>query len=177
MNRYEREIKAIDQARVEHAQAIKSLYDKERTEDRNLTDEERLEVEGHTKSIRVLDEQKEEAQANLKTLEHAEDISRKLGPAVPSMSVDSEPQDRAIARMKSLGELFTDSTGYKSVISEYRENGGRFREGFSTGAVMLDAKGTFLEGAGGGGGAIAATVPQVIPGVVDKLFQRSRSRT
>jgi hypothetical protein len=66
---------------------------------------------------------------------------------------------------------------YKSAINTYREAGGRFPQGFSTGAVALESKGTLLEGAGGGGGPLAAPVPQVIPGVVEKLFQRSRSPT
>jgi HK97 family phage major capsid protein len=175
MNRYERQIKALDQARLDHAQAIKALYDKERAEDRNLTDEERLEVEEHTKALRVLEEEKDEAKANLKTLEEAEEIGRKLGPAVPSLDarVTSEPQDRVFhSAQKTLGDAFIESKGYKDAINEYRENGGRFREGFAIPSVALESKGTLLEGAGGGGGGIAATVPQVVPGVVDKLFQR-----
>jgi len=118
--------------------------------------------------------EKKEAQAGLKTLQEVDEIGRKLGPAVSTMDmrVVREPQDRAFERIKSLGEMFTDSAGYKNAIDEYRNGGGRFREGFSTGAVTLEMKGTLLEGAGGGGGAIAATVPQVVPGVVDKLFQQ-----
>ena len=88
------------------------------------------------------------------------------------MSVKSEPQDRWHQTFaKSLGEQFTDSHAYKSAIDTYRESGGRFQQGFSTGAIGLEAKGTLLEGAGGGGGPLAAPVPQVIPGVVEKLFQ------
>jgi HK97 family phage major capsid protein len=176
VNRYEREIKGIEQSQFDHAKAIEDLYALEAKEDRSLTDEERLTVEEHTKAIKVLKESKGEAEANLKTLSEAEELSRRLGPAIPSsMSVTSEPQDRVFQGLqnnKSIGEMFTDSAHYKSAINTYREAGGRFPQGFSSGAVALEAKGTLLEGAGGGGGPLAAPVPQVIPGVVDKLFQR-----
>jgi HK97 family phage major capsid protein len=172
MNRYERELKALAEAKLKHATGIQDLYALEGKENRSLNDEERLEVEEHVKAIRVLEGQEEEAKAALKTLEEAEDIGRKLGPAVPSISVGSEPHDRFHEHFaKSLGEQFTDSATYKSTVQMYRETG-RLPSNFSTGAVALEAKGTLLEGAGGGGGAIAATVPQVVPGVVDKLFQK-----
>jgi HK97 family phage major capsid protein len=172
MNRYERQIKGIEEAQFKHAKDIEDLYELERKEDRALSDDERLEVEGHVKAIETLKTEKKDAEANLKTLQEAEDLGRKLGPALPSMSVKSEPLDRAFqVAQKTLGEMFVDSEGYKSAINQYRESGGRIRQGFSTGAVALEAKGTLLEGAGGGGGPLAAPVPQVIPGVVDKLFQ------
>jgi HK97 family phage major capsid protein len=175
MNRYEQQIKGIDEAKYTHATAIRDMYQKEKDEDRSLTEEERLEVEGHTKAIKVLDEQRAEAEANVKTLEEAEDLSRKLGPPVSSLKdvhVGSEPNDRIHeAFAKTLGEQFTDSTEYKGLVQQYRETG-RLSQGFSTGPIALQAKGTLLEGAGGGGGAIANTVPQVVPGVVDKLFQK-----
>ena len=174
MNRFERDIRAIEEKMAEHAQAFQAIYKKADDEDRRPTDDENEKVREHHKAIEVLKVEKKEAQAGLKTLQEVDEIGRKLGPAVSTMDmrVVSEPQDRAYERIKSLGEMFTDSAGYKNAIDEYRNGGGRFREGFSTGAVTLEMKGTLLEGAGGGGGAIAATVPQVVPGVVDKLFQQ-----
>jgi hypothetical protein len=167
MNSYEKELKAIDEAKLKHADSIRSMYDKESEEDRKLNEDERLEVEEHVKAIRVLDEQESEAEANLKTIEEVEDIGRKLGPSVKStdMRVTSEPHDRMFQTLqKSLGEQFTDSAQYKASIQAYRDAGGRFPQGFSSGAVALEAKGTLLEGAGGGGGPLAAPVPQVIGG-------------
>jgi len=172
MNRYEREIRAINEKMAEHVKSFEAIYKKADEEDRRPTEDENQKVQDAHKAINVLKEQKAEAEAGLKTLSEVEELGKSLGPAVSSMSVTSEPQDRAYERVKSLGEMFVDSQGYKSVINEYRANGGRFREGFSTGAVALEMKGTLLEGPGGGGGAIAATVPQVVPGVVDKLFQQ-----
>jgi HK97 family phage major capsid protein len=175
MNRYEKEIKSIDEAMLGHVKGFEDIYAKEQSEDRKLTEDERLEVEQHVKAIEVLKREKAEAEANLKTVQEVEDIGRKLGPSVSSISdvhVGSEPHDRMFQTIqKSLGEQFTDSGQYKASIQAYRDAGGRFPQGFSSGAVALEAKGTLLEGVGGGGGPIAAPVPQVIPGVVDKLFQ------
>jgi HK97 family phage major capsid protein len=172
MNRYEREIKSIDEAMLKHVQSFEAIYKKESDENRKLTEDERLEVEQHVKAIEVLKVEKNEAEANLKTVQEVEDIGRKLGPSVSSFQggVTSEPQDRMFQTIqKSLGEQFTDSASYKSAINRWREAGGGR---FETGAIALEAKGTLLESAGGGGGALGATVPAVIPGVVDKLFQK-----
>ena len=174
MNRFEREIRAIEEKMQEHVKGFQGIYKKADEEDRRPTEEESAKVHEHHKAIEVLKEQKKEAEAGLKTLQEVDDLGRKLGPAVPSMnmSVVSEPQDRVFQQaQKTLGEAFIESKGYKQVIDEFRQTG-RFRQGFNTGAVALEQKGTLLEGAGGGGGAIAATVPQVVPGVVDKLFQK-----
>ena len=171
MNRYEKEIKAIDEAMLGHVKSFEDLYKKEKDEDRDLTEDERLEVEQHVKAIEVLKAEKAQAEANLKTVNEVQDIGRKLGPSVSSIQdvhVGSEPHDRMFQHIqKSLGEQFTDSDGYKTAIKSYKEAGGRF----STGAVALSMKGTLLEGTGGGGGPLAAPVPQVIDGVVNKLFQ------
>src|SRR4051812_48122540 len=177
MNRYEKEIKAIDDVMLGHVKAFEAIYQKEHDEDRKLTEDERLEVEEHVKAIEVLKKEKEEAQANLKTVQDVEDVGRKLGPSISNASVTSEPPDRfAEALNKTLGETFVESKGYKDVITHYRDQGG-FRQGFSTGLVGLEAKGTFTEGGGnvnqgGGGGVYAAPAPQIIPGEVGKLFQQ-----
>jgi hypothetical protein len=140
MNRYEKELKAIGEAKFTHATAIKDLYDLEAKEDRKLTEDERLEVEGHMKAIRVLEGEETDAKANLKTVEEVEDIGRKLGPSVSSFQggVTSEPQDRVFQQIqgafgqKSPGEMFTESVSYKSALNRWRETGGGR---FSTGAI------------------------------------------
>jgi len=88
-------------------------------------------------------------------------------------SVGQEPLDRwhRDVAVKTIGEQFTDSKAFQGAVQMYRESG-RLPMGFSTGAVSLDMKGTLLEGAGGGGGGLANTVPQVVPGVVEKFFQK-----
>ncbi|HMF60774.1 MAG TPA: phage major capsid protein, partial [Vicinamibacterales bacterium] len=172
MNRYEKQKLAVEKAMGEKVKAYQAIYKKADDEDRDPTEDERLEVESHLKAIEVLKKERTEADENIKTLQGVEDIGRELGPALsPSMSVRSEPLDRVLHTVnQSIGEQFTDSSGFKSMINAYRENG-RLPSNFTTGAVGLQAKGTLLEGAGGGGGAVATTVPQVVPGVVEKLFQ------
>ena len=73
---------------------------------------------------------------------------------------------------KTLGEQFTDSKASTRLRSRSTASRAGSARGSARALSALDAKGTLLEGAGGGGGAVAATVPQVVPGVVDKLFQR-----
>lgn len=173
MNRYEKQKLAVEKAMSERVASYQAIYKNADADDRDPTDEERLEVESHLKAIEALKVERTEAEENIKTLQRVDDLGRDLGPAISSVSVrpGGEPLDRfATSLSKSIGQQFTDSAGFKSAVNAYRESG-RLAQGWTTGPVALESKGTLLEGAGGGGGALASTVPQVIPGVVDKLFQ------
>ncbi len=180
MNRYERQKQAIEKAIGERISAYRAIYKKAEDDgDRDPTDEERLDIESQLKGIETLKKELGDTEANIEQMKRVEDLGRDLGPAVSPLEriqVGDGPHDQWAKAMnaanKTLGQAFIESKGYKDAIDDYRSNGGRFREGFSTGAVALEMKGTLLEGAGGGGGALAATVPQVVPGVVDKLFQQ-----
>jgi HK97 family phage major capsid protein len=173
-NRFERDMEALNKKMAEHVDAFKAIYAKADEEDRRPTDEERLEVEEHHRAIETLKGEKKLIQENIDTLKSVDDLGRELGPSVSplrNVQVGDEPLDRAVGMIeKSLGEKFTDSQGYKQAVELYK-TGGRLPSNFSTGQISLEAKGTLLEGAGGGGGGLAATVPQVVPGVVDRLFQ------
>lgn len=183
MNRFEKRKVAIDRAIREQIDEYKAIYARADGEDRDPTEEERLDIESHLKAIETLKEEKGGVEAQIKTLEHVDDIGRELGPPVPSISVKSEPQDRLYDALNqrfpvgnpygltSLGEQFTSSAGYKSMVNVYRE-GGRLPQNFSTGVVELETKGTLSEAMTSAYGAGFVSVPQVVPGVVDKLFQR-----
>jgi HK97 family phage major capsid protein len=148
---------------------------------RDLTDDERETISENVRLVRgPLQDQLKTAQADLKAVEESRELGRSIGPSVPSVdaSVKSEPQDRYFQNMqagnKSLGDAFIESAGYKQAIDQYRSSG-RLESGFSTGPVSLEMKGTLLEGSsspGSGSGGGMLTVPQVVPGVVDTLFQR-----
>jgi HK97 family phage major capsid protein len=175
MNRYERQKQAIEKAIGERIQAYQAIYKKAEDDNREPSEEERLDIESHLKGIETLKKEREEAEANIEQMKRVQDLGREIGPSIDAR-VMSEPHDRmnhAIQSYtaKTIGEQFTDSAGYKAAVDAYK-SAGRLPSGFSTGAVGLEAKGTLLEGAGGGGGALAATVPQVVPGVVDRLFQQ-----
>ncbi len=171
MNRFQKRLKAIDETMKGHVDAYKAIYAKADADDRDPTQDERLEVERNLKAIEVLKEERESVEANLKTLDEVDQLGKSLGPALPSVQVVSEPQER-IARQatKSLGEKFIDSEGFQKAVSTYRSEG-RLPQGFSTGIVSHDLKGTLGEGAGRGGTAWVS-VPEVIPGVVQTQFQK-----
>jgi hypothetical protein len=175
VNRYEKQKAAIERGMAEHVEAYQAIYKSAEKDDRDPTDDERLEIEGHLKAIETLKKERHEADENIKTLQRVDDLGRELGPAVSPLSqasVGAEPQDRYFQTMqqanKSLGDAFIESAGYKRAIEQYRESG-RLESGFSTGPVALEMKGTLLEGAsspGSGSGGGLLTVPQVVPGPV-----------
>jgi HK97 family phage major capsid protein len=174
--RYQQQKKAVEKAIGEKIEEYRAIYKKAETEDRDPTEDERLRIESHLKEIETLKTEKEEVEAQIKTIEHVNDIGRELGPSISSLSdvhVGSEPKDRSLQLIaKSLGEQFTESTQFKSLHQQIQDNGGRLPQNFSTGPVPLQMKaGTLFEGTGGQGAGLIP-VPQVIPGQVQKLFQR-----
>jgi HK97 family phage major capsid protein len=185
MNRFEVQKAAVEAAIAENIKDYKAIYKTAMDENRDPDDTERLEIEKHIANIETLQDERQSAQANIDQLKRVDDLGKSLhtqngGPDkglpiedLSSLRMGDNPADRAIRYAnKSLGEEFVTSHGYKSAMEQYKANGGRFREGFAIPSVSLDMKGTLLEAPGGGGGVVAATVPQVVPGVVDKLFQR-----
>lgn len=187
MNRFEKRQHAIDKTIRGHIDAYKAIYKNADSEDRDPTDDERLEIESELKAIETLKKERGEVDANIKTLQGVDDTLREIGPVltngISDVSVGSNGIDRMFDRMntnvfpqaqKSIGEQFVSSKGYKSMMETYREGGGRLPEGFSSGQVSMDLKGTLLEGSsapGSGTGGGLLPVPQVVPGVVDTLFQ------
>jgi HK97 family phage major capsid protein len=184
VNRYEKQKKAVQTAMAEHVKGYQGILAKAKDEDdRDFSDDERVEIEDHLKAIENLKTDLEAAEKDIKTAQRVEDIGREIGPALGHASVGAEPEDRLFQRLnehvwpqaqKTLGETFVSSEQYKKALQVW-QGGGRSLESWSTGAVAVDTKGTLLEGAGspssGSGGGLIP-VPQVVPGVVDVLFQR-----
>lgn len=188
MTRYDKRKVAIERAIREEITAYKAIYAKADEEDRDPSEDERLDIESHLKAIETLRIEKEGVEAQIKTLARVDDIGREIGPAMGNVSVVSEPHDRMFEHLEKavpvgnpygvsdLGKQFVDSAGYKALVQAYRE-GGRLPSNFSTGMINLQMKGTLGEGLSGAaasilGGGPFTPVPQVVPGVVDKLFQR-----
>jgi HK97 family phage major capsid protein len=176
MTQNERQLKAVEANLAKHADETEAIWKKAEDEQRHSTEEERLEAEKHLKAIRQL---KKDRQEILDAIEVEQDVRRtatefgKADPVVsqaPRVTPGGDREDRMI---KSIGEIFVNSPEYKALAEEYKTNG-RLAEGARTGSVQMDLKGTLLEGSQatpGTGGALAAPVPQVVPGVVETLFQ------
>src|SRR5215831_14408886 len=94
MNRYEKRKKAIERAMAEHVEGFQAIYAKAKADDdREPTDDERLEVEQHLRDIETLKVEREEVEANIKTIQHVDDLGREIGPVLDTRVV-SEPHDR-----------------------------------------------------------------------------------
>jgi HK97 family phage major capsid protein len=134
----------------------KSIFDTADDAGRELTEDERERVESLLES----------AKANRDIEARMAELGQSIG--APEL-VPSSPA--ALASL-SPGERFVRSDGYKSIRAGRGEN---WSTGMvEVGRVALQAKGTLMEGAGapgsGTGGGLVP-VPQVVPGVVDRLFQ------
>jgi HK97 family phage major capsid protein len=160
-------LKACEQKQAEIADQVEAIWRNAEKEGREATDEERLEAAELVKSLRTLKEQKRELEEEIELRKSVHDLAGKIGadenPA-PRVKPGGDQVDRVA---KSIGEMFTESPQFKAI----QDPSSRPQQ-FHTGPVELSAKGTLLTTAGGGGLPLANLVPQVVPGVVDKLFQR-----
>jgi HK97 family phage major capsid protein len=167
----EKMLKAVETELGRHAAEIEDLLGKAEKEERESTPEEREDMDKHLKAMRELKARRSDIEESIQTEREVKETALKFGKSDPTeVQAQVKPGgDRVDRLVKSIGEQFVESAGYQRIKSA--DNRG---QSFTTGAVemMFDTKGTLLEGAGGGGGALANLVPSVIPGVVDKLFQR-----
>lgn len=173
-SRTKRELRATEDKIAETAAKAQEIIEAVSKEGRSRTDDENAEVAECHKTLETLKEHKRDLEDQL-------EVERDIQASVKE--IDPEPSGLPLAngaagisfpkREETPGERFVNSDGFKQIQAEFKNNG-RLGQGISTGAVAVDTKGTLLEGAGGGGGALAAPVPQVIPGVVDKQFQPLR---
>lgn len=164
MTRHEKQLKAAKDELARYADEIQAIWDTADREGRPPTEEENLEVNTRRKAVNVLKEKIADIEQAIEIEQDVVDLGRGAGSSV-------EFTDSAFvnpAQVKTIGQQFVESANYKS-IKEKR--GGRF----DSGLVEFATKGTLLEGSGspgsGTGGAFLTT-PQVVPGVVNKLFQR-----
>ena len=168
----EKNLVAVDQELVRLSNEIQDIWAKAEEEERETTSDERGDVEKHLKAIEHLKEKKADVEANIDTEKRVQDISRKLGPpdtngnkgVILEEGIDSI---RSARQVKSIGEQFVESEGYKTLLERVKSGNG-LQQGASTGKVEVKA-GTLLETAQGAG---LIPVPQVVPGNVEKLFER-----
>lgn len=171
LSRTKRELRAVEDKIAEVADQAKSIIEGAAKEGRSRTDDENAEVAELHKSLEIL-------KGNRRELEDQRDLEVSIQESVKELepdtkgvplangarSIEAQPIDN------SPGAKFVRSEGFKSIQEAYKSTG-RLPQGMSTGTIPIDTKGTLLEGAGGGGGPLAAPVPQVIGGIVEKQFQ------
>lgn len=170
LSRTKRELRATEDKMVEIAKEAKSIMETADSEGRSRTDDENAQIAELHKSLEIL-------KANKRELEDQRDLEEQVDSTIGEIDKGVEVKDLGQItfprREETPGEIFVQSEGFKRIQQSYKDNG-RLGQGITTGPVPVETKGTLLEGAGGGGGPLAAPVPQVIPGVVDTLFQPLR---
>lgn len=167
LSRTKRELRAVEDQMEDKAKQAKSIIDMAAQESRQRTDEENADIAELTKSLEVLKANKRELEDQLATEEEIDRLANEMGDGgmeVKSIDSISFPKVEITP-----GEAFVQSEGFKRLQHEVK-SGGRA----SSGAFDLATKGTLGIGAGSGGTALAGPVPEVVPGVVDKLFQQVR---
>jgi HK97 family phage major capsid protein len=167
VNRHQRRLHGIVEAQKEHVHAYKAIWKRADDENREPSEEERLEVEAHMKSIEDLNGEKAEVEATLQTLKRVDDLGREIG-----IEDDGGNTNSPAPRAKTLGDQFINSTGYKN----QREKG--FSGNWKTGQIELQTKTTltegdnpFLEGGTAGDGGHLVPLDQR-PGILPILFER-----
>lgn len=174
MTRNERELKAVKKAMFDRSEQIQQIWKKADDEDRAASEDERLEVEGLVKEVKtVLEPRQTELEAAIALEQDVKRMSRDMGPVDSGLEFHNElrpvPGGEPVDRMiKTIGEQLTESAGFKAVQDRWSQG----RTQFSSGAVEIETKAGTITGLGAGGGGALIPVPQVVPGVVETLFQR-----
>lgn len=171
MTNNEKQLKAIVQEMTRFSNEIQDIWAKAEGEERETTAEERGEVEQLLKNIETLKGKKADVEAAIEVEQDVRKISREMGPPEKESEglkiEDGIDSVRGTFQVKSVGEQFVESEGYKTLLERIKSGGG-LRQGDSSGKVEVKA-GTLLES---GQGAGLIPVPQVVPGVTEKLFER-----
>jgi len=161
----ERRREAIRLEMKETADAAAKIRDGAAEEERELTPDERSEIEIQLKKVDELEVKEQEADEQIKLEQRIRTIGEGLKSAEPANGNGQRPSGFVIPKgAKSLGEQFTDSEGYKALKA-----GGLMASKWSSGEIEIQGKATLTQDPASGG---VWTQPQLVPGVVETLFQR-----
>jgi HK97 family phage major capsid protein len=170
LSRTKRELRATEDKIVEKAEQAKTIMALAEKESRGRTDDENADIAEIHKAMETLT-------ANKRELEDQVELETAVNDAVGTIADTEEKgvvlhngiHSVSIQQEMSPGEVFVNSPGFKSVMASVAETG-NLPQGFKTGAIAIETKGTLLEGTAGSGAGLIP-VPDVVPGVVEKLFQ------
>lgn len=161
MDRYQRQLEAVELQSREAVGTARSITDKASDEGRGLEPDEKKELDVLLKSIEVLNEKKAEVENAIATRDRVDEIGKSI--RVEEKAADPNDHRRA----ESVGEAFTKSAGYRRL----RADG--LHGTWSTGVVELEGKAllsTLGTGADTEGGPLIDRDTQ--PGILPLLFQR-----
>lgn len=173
LSRTLRELRATEDERTKHAKEAQEIIDRASGENRARTDDEDADVAEHHAAIEHLTK-------NIRELEDQKDLEEKVAKAAGEIVEPAPPQNGGVElkdgiasvkgtfQTKTIGEQFVESEGYKTLLERVKSGNG-VPQNVSTGPIEVKA-GTLLEG---GQGAGLIPVPQVVPGQVETLFQRT----
>ena len=165
LSRTKRELRAVEDQMEDAAKQAKSIIDTAASESRQRTDDENADIAEFTKRLEVLKSNKRELEDQLATEEEIDRLANEMGSS-SGIEVKSVGEFATPKAPETPGSIFVQSEGFKAM-----QHGVKIGERKS---FTLDTKGTLGITAGSGGTALAGPVPEVIPGVVDKLFQQIR---
>lgn len=173
-SRNERELQATEQRMQELSKQAQDIWAKADTEDRETSDEEKTEVEKLLKNIETLKGKK----ADLEDAVRVEGEVKAISKSIPVENDEEDEDDDETGtrqrtgkksqdlEVKSIGDQFTDSEGYKRL-----QSAGIQGSSFSTGKIALKA--TLFEGSLGSPLAGTTLVPEDRrPGIQQILFER-----
>lgn len=163
MEKYERQLAAVEREIREYLGKARKLTDGAAKEGRGLNEAEDAELQDHMKAIETLKDQRKEVQKAIAVRERVEAVGEAI--EVDADETKSDVPDSR--RAKSLGEAFVKSDGYKSLLDR------GLHGSWSTGSIDIEGKALLsTTGAGADTAGGALIVPDFEPGILSKLFQR-----
>lgn len=151
MNALERQLRATELEIKRVADEAAAVADKAAKEDRELSDEEKSEVQEHLKTIDSLEAKKAKVEGDL-------ELDQRIRNASKGIKVEERPEETKGGL--TIGEQFVKSEKFQEMKSK------GFSGSWSTGQISIDGKATVTSAASD------IVQPQVLGGVVETLFQR-----
>lgn len=157
MTNAERELAGVERRIEDHLKNADEILSKADAEDRDPTESEREEAQKEIKASRDLKDRKAELEETIAVQLEAKQFSKTMqAPKGDGVEVVG----KSPAQVKSLGDQFIESKGYKDLLARGLSGN------FSTGQIELATKGTLASSPG-----TALTPDERLGGVVETLYQ------
>jgi len=158
MDKYERQLAAIDRQIREAVGLAKAVTEYAAGEGRGMTEDEDAKLKGHLATVATLKEQRTEIAAAVATRDQIKALGNEITEVIDA------PREDTRRRAKSIGEALVESEGYKAMLA------GGLSGRWSSGAVEMEGK-ALLDSTAVGSDATGLIQPDVQPGILPTLFQ------